>query len=189
MERARRFIPAATINRVILRGICSRSTRSDCLMVIEMVHFHGVFNMPTDLGRKYSTDWRGRPPHMLAPDIPVWYRFLAAYSELFLSLWYDSFLGGPALSPEEKRDPMERMWRANTSKRTDAIAETEDEVWLIEVSDYPGMRALGQLMTYQTLWLEDPKIAKIERLVCVAGRIDQDIGAACAKFGIQLYIV
>lgn len=126
---------------------------------------------------------------MLETDIPVWHRFLDRYGDFFISLYYDSFLGGPFLTPEEEKDPMKRMWRANTSKRTDAIAETEKEVWLIEVSDYPGMRAVGQLHTYQALWLEDPKIMKIERMVLVCDRLDTDIGAACGKFGFQVYII
>jgi len=126
---------------------------------------------------------------MLAPDIPVWYRFLEIYGSWFKNLYYDSFLGGPYLSEEEEKDPMKRMWRANTAKRTDAIAETENEVWLIEVSEYPGMRAVGQLHTYQALWLEDPKIMKIERMVLVCARLDADIGAACGKFGFQVYII
>lgn len=126
---------------------------------------------------------------MLAPDIPVWYRFLEKYGDRFEKLYYDSFLGGAFLSEEDEKDAMKRMWRANTAKRTDAIAETEEEVWLIEVSEYPGMRAIGQLHTYQTLWIEDPKITKIERLILVCERLDNDIAAACGKFGFQVYIV
>ena len=145
--------------------------------------------MPTTLGHKFSTDWRGDPPHMLAPDIPVWYRFLDTYKFEILNLYYDCFLGGPYLTPEEEKDPIKRSWRAITSKRADAIAETEKEVWIIEVSDYPGMRAVGQLFTYQTLWLEDPKIEKLERLLLVCSRIDTDIGAACGKMGVLVYVV
>jgi len=81
------------------------------------------------------------------------------------------------------------MWRYNTSKRADAIAETETEVWIIEVADYPGLRAVGQLNVYQTLWIEDLKINKPERMVLVSERIDNDLGAACARFGIQIYLV
>ena len=93
------------------------------------------------------------------------------------------------MTPEEEKDPMKRMWRANTAKRADAIGETEAEVWIVEVSNYPGMRAIGQLFTYQTLWLEDPRIAKIERLLLVCGRIDADIAAAAGKMGILVYVV
>lgn len=145
--------------------------------------------MPTTLGKQYSIDWRGDPPHMLQPDIPVWYRFLELYGGEIRALYYDCYLGGPYLSPEDEKDWMKRMWRANTAKRADAIGETDTEVWIIEVSNYPGMRAVGQMLTYQTLWLEDPRIAKLERLLLVCGRIDEDIAAACGKMGILVYVV
>lgn len=145
--------------------------------------------MPTELKRKYRLDWRGKPPHMLRADIPVWYRFLEKYGDMFTGLYYDCLLGGPFLTRKEEDDPLKRMWRATTAKRPDAIAELENEVWLIEVSDYPGMRAVGQLHTYQALWLEDPKIAKIEKMCLVCSRLDTDIGAACGKFGFMVFII
>lgn len=145
--------------------------------------------MPTDLGRPYEIDWRGKPPHMLPVDVPVWFRFLDAYGSQIQSLYYDCLLGGPFLTPEQEQDPFQRMWRFNTSKRADAIAEVQTEVWIIEVASYPGLRAVGQLQVYQTLWIENPKIIKPERLMLVTERIDADLGAACGKFGIQVYLV
>ncbi len=126
---------------------------------------------------------------MLAPDVPVWYRFLERYGRYFKALYYDCLLGGPFLTPEQAKDPFQKMWQYNTSKRADAIAETESELWIIEVADYPGLRASGQLIVYQTLWLEDPKIAKPDVMVLVSERLDNDLGAACAKAGIQIYLV
>lgn len=126
---------------------------------------------------------------MLKADLPVWDRWLKKYGQLLQWVYYDCFLGGPFLTPDQEADPMMKMWAANTAKRADAMGETENEIWIIEVSDYPGMRAIGQLLTYQTLWLEDPKINKIERLCLVCGRLDTDIGAAAGKVGIQCYIV
>jgi hypothetical protein len=145
--------------------------------------------MPTILGNQYEIDWRGRPPHMLDPDVPVWYRFLDLYGSMLKALYYDCLLGGPFLTPDQESDPFQRMWRFNTSKRADAIGETAAEVLIIEVANYPGLRAVGQLQVYQTLWIEDPRIIKPERLVLVAERIDNDLGAACGKFGIQVYLV
>jgi len=126
---------------------------------------------------------------MLEVDIPVWYRFLDSWGDLFVNLYYDCFLGGPAMSEADFEDSMKRMWHALTAKRPDVIAETEDEVWIIEVSLNPTLRALGQLMTYQTLWIEDQKIEKIERMAMVCDRVEPDIGAAAGKFGFQIYIV
>lgn len=145
--------------------------------------------MPTLLGRKYACDWRGKPPHMLAPDIPVWYRFLDEWAEHFVTLYYDCLLGGPELDPIKDEDKMEYMWRALTSKRADAIAETRNEVWIIEVSAYPGMRALGQLITYQTLWRQDAKINKPDKMVLVADQVDQDVISSYSTQDITLHLV
>ena len=144
--------------------------------------------MPTELGQKYSITWRGAPPHMLAPDIPVWYRFLETYGDLFVNLYYDCLLGGPTLSPKQAEDPFWRMWRANTAKRADAIAELENEVWIIEVSMRPGLRAVGQLMVYLSLWMEDPVIIKPEKSLLVCEEVDTDLISAAARFGILTYV-
>ena len=145
--------------------------------------------MPTILGEKYDTGWRGSPPHMLAPDVPVWYRFLESWGFEFEALYYDVLLGGPVLSPEQEADKYWRMWRANTCKRADAIAETKDQVWIIEVADRPGLRAIGQLMTYLALWTEDPKILKPEIAVLVCEVIDTDLIASAAKYGMRTYVM
>jgi len=126
---------------------------------------------------------------MLETDHPVWYRFLDKYGQFFKALYYNCLLGGPFLTEKQAADPMLKMWRSNTSKRADAIADLEDEVWIIEVANYPGLRAVGQLEVYQSLWIEDPKIIKPERLILVCERIDNDLGFACSQRGVQIYVV
>ncbi len=145
--------------------------------------------MPTTLKQKYSIEWRGNPPHMLPPDIPVWYRFLDTWGHKIIALYYDCLLGGPFLTPEEERDPVKKSWRYVNAKRPDAIAETQKEVWIIEVAANPGLRAMGQCIAYQSLWLEDPKIAKIERPVLIVETLDTDLGAACARMGVLIFVV
>lgn len=145
--------------------------------------------MPTSLGREFTTGWRGRPPHMLDPDVPVWYRFLDKYGQFFERLYYDCLLGGPSFTEEELKDPINKMWRLNNSKRADAIAELDDEVWIIEVAERPGLRAVGQLMVYRNLWIEDTPIMKPEKIVLVASAFDHDLLASAAQMGIEIYIV
>jgi len=144
--------------------------------------------MPTDLGKPYALEWRGNPPHMLARDVPVWYRFLEKWSSGILNLYYDCLLGGPDLVAEEKKDPLKWMWRVNLAKRADAIAEFSNEVWIIEVASDPGLRFLGQIQIYRSLWLRDPPIDKIEKPVLVAERIDPDILDAAGMYGVMVFL-
>lgn len=145
--------------------------------------------MSTQLGRPYALDWRGDPPHMLKPDIPVWWRFLEKYGSPFINLYYDCLLGGPFITQEELKDPLKRDWKVLLSKRADAIAELTDQVWIIEVAKEPGLRALGQVQTYRSLWLRDPKINKIEKPVLVGERIDPDLLDATGMHGVLTFIV
>ena len=145
--------------------------------------------MPTVLGRPYSLFWGGDPPHMLQPDIPIWREFQARYSAFWSALYMDCKLGGPYYTPEQLADPMIKMWRDVLVKRADAIAELEDEVWIIEVSADPGLRAIGQLLTYQTLWIRDPPIQKPEKLVLVCHTIETDLLDAAGMRSLQVYIV
>lgn len=145
--------------------------------------------MPTQLGKRYELIWRGDPPHMLKPDIPIWYRFLAIYSAPFLNLYYDCALGGPSLDADEMKDPLKVMWRGLLVKRADAIAELENEVWIIEVSADPGLRAVGQLLSYGHLWKRDPKIDKPLKLVLVSGTIEEDLADVVSSYGVLIFIV
>jgi len=145
--------------------------------------------MPTDLGKPYALDWRGHPPHMLRQDVPVWYRFLENWGSGFLNLYYDCLLGGPYLTQEEKKDPLKWMWRVNLAKRADAIAELENEVWIIEVAPDPGLRVIGQLQTYRALWLRDPKINKLETMILVSEVPNEDLFDAASMLGISIYIL
>jgi len=93
------------------------------------------------------------------------------------------------ITDQEAQDPLKKSWRYVNSKRPDAIAETEKEVWIIEVSANPGLQAMGQIVAYQALWQEDPKIEKLDRAVLIVETLDSDLGAAVAKFGVMVFVV
>ena len=124
---------------------------------------------------------------MLALDIPVWYKFLEKWGSAFVNIYYDCLLGGPLIDAEEEKDPMKRMWRYLASKRADVIAELEKEVWIIEVTFDAGLRSLGQVQTYRTLWIRDPKIMKPEKCVIVCGKISPDFLDTAAMYGILVF--
>jgi len=127
---------------------------------------------------------------MLVPDVPIWYRFLPIYGGLFVNLYYDVLIGGPYFTQEELKDPLKKMWYQNLAKRADALGELENEIWIIEVTADPGLRAIGQLQSYRALWLRDPKIIKPERLVLVSETIEPDLldvaGDLLARIGVAL---
>ena len=145
--------------------------------------------MPTTLGKPFALDWRCQPPHLLDFDVNVWYRFLDHHRPETLKLYYDVLLGCHDMTRESLKDPMLRMWYYNTAKRVDAVIETPDEVWLIEVSNTLAMRAIGQAMSYPILWAQDPLINKMEKSVLVGETMDLDLMGVAGKLGVTVFLV
>ena len=131
--------------------------------------------MPTDLGEPYAITWRGDPPQMLPPDVPLWHLFLDRYASNFERFYYNVRVGGPDISSIKADLAIAKMWYASTAKRIDVIAEKKKEIWIIEVASAPYIRAVGQCLTYPFLWMLDPKIPKPALMVLVCYYIDADL--------------
>jgi hypothetical protein len=97
---------------------------------------------------------------MLRVDVPIWYNFLEEHKEKFIALYYDCLLGGPGFTPANYTEKLRGMWKYLGSKRADVIAETKEAIWIIEVTNDVKVKAMGQLMMYKSLWLDDPKSTK-----------------------------
>jgi len=125
---------------------------------------------------------------MLKVDVPVWYEFLEKHKEKFISIYYDCRLGGPGYTPSEYDEKLRGMWKYLGSKRADVIAETEKEVWIIEVTSLATIKALGQLLLYKSLWLEDPRIDKPVIMVLVSDYTDANVEAGMKSYGIRVFL-
>lgn len=146
--------------------------------------------MPTDLGPEYSPLWKGKYPHMLDEDMPLWDKFRTANAQLFERIYYDVRIGGVLPGPEYGDEKMRKMYYDVTAKRIDALAELKDQIWIVEVAVRPGLRATGQLMTYLALWMKDPKILKPTYAVLVTQTLDADLEEALKTYGMLVrYVV
>lgn len=145
--------------------------------------------MPTELGDEYSPHWRGKYPHMLPEDYPIWEKYISQHEHEFERLYYNVRVGGQVIDDPNISPEMLKMWYSVNAKRIDVLAEKEDEVWIIEVTSRPGLRAVGQLATYLVLWLEDMKPAKPAKTVLVCERLDPDIERTLPVYGMQAYTV
>lgn len=145
--------------------------------------------MPTVLGDKFANTWRGKPLQMQETDYPIWLRFLDQYGDLFHTFYYNVMVGEFAIELPEDASFEEKIQRASLSKKIDAIAVSDTDVWIIEVATSPGLRAIGQLMTYRSLWFEDPKFILNEHFVLVAEAIDRDLISAASQNGIEVIIM
>ena len=145
--------------------------------------------MPTELGQPYKVDWAGTPPHMLMTDLPVWKRFQEKFGSIFKHFYFDVKVGGPDISLIKADPAIAYMWWELKAKKIDVIAEKEDEIWIIEVATRPGLRAVGQILSYRALWALDPKIEKIAQYYLVSDTVDSDLEFSCLVNGIRVLLV
>lgn len=145
--------------------------------------------MPTTLGDEFSPLWRGKYPAMMPEDRPIWNKFLDKNYLLFKKIYYNVRLGGVYPGPDQGDETMRRSFYEVTAKRIDALCELKDEVWIVEVASRPGLRATGQLLTYQALWLDDIRIQKPVKMVLVSNSIDTDLRRALEINGVLVRLV
>lgn len=127
-------------------------------------------------------------PHLLPHDIQVWERFLQQHRADYTHFDYDVRVGqgrdpGPSISAKYRQLGIELSQR-----RIDAIGHTATHLDIIEITTRAGIHAIGQLVTYPTLYLESyhPTLPLRQCLVC--SELAPDVDSTLAKLGIHLYI-
>ncbi len=145
--------------------------------------------MPVFLGSVYNASWKGNPPGMAPLDYPIWQNFLSRFSPLVRRVYYNVRVGGGSVGPETKNPDDMLMWLSITMLRIDAVIETKNEVWIIEVKPNAGRTAFGAVKIYETLWNADPKIDKPAIPVVVTDTITPQMLAIFELNNIKVVIV
>lgn len=144
--------------------------------------------MPTTLGEPHPITYRGKYPHLLPEDYPVWESFLRDHAHDYSRFYYDARLGGPTYPTEPAADKWTLLWSLLKPFRPDVIADTPDGWTIIEITAHAGVRALGQIVLYDALWRRAPIDTRpaITALLCY--NIDPDIAAVVMDLGHRLMI-
>lgn len=142
--------------------------------------------MPTTLGEPFEVTWDGAPEQMLEQDVPLWHLFRKKYGSQFSHFFYNVRVGGPDLKNVKADEKLLKMWYDVTAKRIDAIGEKNQEIWIIEVASIPGIRAIGQILSYRFLWNLDIKIKKLVKDVLLCYRIDNDLEMVLKHYGVMV---
>jgi len=132
---------------------------------------------------------RAKYPHLLQADANLWDRFLARNPRRFEDILYDIRVG-EGRDPGDDYNPSIRQMAIDLSqRRIDAIGITPDEMYIIEISCRPGLKAVGQLIAYPILFAEKYPTTKAIRTLLVAETIESDVEPVLKKANIpfELY--
>ncbi|MBA7532757.1 hypothetical protein ES705_24987 [subsurface metagenome] len=114
-------------------------------------------------------------PHMLAEDTAVWSKYLAAPVHRIKEVWYDVHVGRPVsgVKPDDKLGM--RIASGITRKRIDVVARVGGGLWVVEIKPFAGMMALGQILSYTRLFIEEYRPEEEVRSVVVCDSLDPDL--------------
>lgn len=122
------------------------------------------------------------------PSTELWRKWLELYEDRFDSFEYNVRVGrgldpGPNASEE-----MKRMWYMVTTKRVDVVAERENQTWVIEIEERPGLRTLGQVQGYLYLLPQYRAVREVLIGAVISGRMGFDMAGAFRGHQILYFI-
>lgn len=91
-------------------------------------------------------------PHLLQPDIDLWKRYLADDPDNFIDYDYDVRVGAGRDPGSAAPENIRKMSLDLSQRRIDAIGYKADSLTIIEITLSAGLRAIGQLVAYPTLF-------------------------------------
>ena len=127
-------------------------------------------------------------PHFLAADTDVWTRYLRNPIVPIKEVWYDVHVGGAVqLLPDA--DEMDRRIAAGvTRKRIDVVAKIGAGFWIIEVKPVAGMTAIGQIIIYTRLFLQEFQVTGEVFPVIIVDEVDQDVAPEIDSLGVVVIV-
>ena len=113
--------------------------------------------------------------HMLPREEVIWDAYIARHGLPEGLVDYDVHLGEGAPLDESWPAWMKSMVKSLSTHRLDVVVIRPLEVVIVEIKSVAGMSAVGQLLGYEALWLQEYGTEKPVTLVCVCERAESDM--------------
>jgi len=91
--------------------------------------------------------------------------------------------------PEYQSENERKMWLTNIAKKADAVCETPVEIYVIEVKTFLRPSAVGQALTYKTLYKEQFKPTKPVIPAIIASVGNPDMQHVCDVYNIKTWVI
>lgn len=117
-------------------------------------------------------------PHLLPDDILIWEQFLDQFPDLYQIIDYDVRVGEGRPMPDLPTPNLVRMAVDLSQRRIDAVGHRDNTRTIIEITHTAGLKAIGQIMAYPTLYRQKYPGAYQLKSMLVAGELESDIRPA-----------
>lgn len=115
--------------------------------------------------------------------------FLRDWHHLYDSVEFQAHVGGGIDCGETFTESIRRMYRHNSQKRVDMLAQGPFGVTIIEIKHKLDLASLGQLVGYRWLWtFEHPKPHEYVELVALGFECLEDVAYTMRALGVRLVL-
>lgn len=123
-------------------------------------------------------------PHLMPREIPIWESWLSAHPDEYDRYEYDVRVGESIIPPPDLDANLADMAVSLAKKRIDVIGWRGQAPTIIEIKDYAGLTAIGQLISYPLLFtLEFPTVQPPD-VRLVTARLLPDVGNILQILGV-----
>ena len=134
----------------------------------------------------------GKYPHMLPGEVDIWDRYLDHHLDEYKSFEYDVHVGTPPPPEVLAKYPISIQGAilATYLYRIDVVATRKNnEIEIIEVKEFAGTTALGQVLLYDYLYRRDFKPAQRVRRRIVTDRTTKDLIEVAKYYSVEVSVV
>ena len=143
----------------------------------------------TSPGQKYPPNFKGKPPHMSPEDLIIWEKWREEAVKGAKWLYFDVGVGEGIKYEGEFPDWLVRSWIRVTQKRIDVLIQRSQSIDIVELRNGATANAVGRLLMYEMLYLDDPIFSMNVKLILVTNRYDKDLERLCNKFNIKYHVI
>jgi len=118
---------------------------------------------------------KSRYVHMMHEDYATWTSLLKSDQNELDEVWYDVHVGRPMAVPAGSPAYMQDVANGVSRKRIDVVGRIGSSMIIIEVKPHANMEAIGQVITYADLFIEEFEIHGSVSAMIVATTCDADI--------------
>jgi hypothetical protein len=141
-----------------------------------------------ELGPKFTRAAVNPWPGMSAQDTIIWLRALEVVTQPGDTIYYNVRLGPQRVTSMFVPPEIERQWQQVNAKRIDLVIQRPGQWIIVEVRHIATSAALGRLIQYKKLWLNDwPE--RVPDLLLVTDWMDPDLPELLGIAGISYLVI
>lgn len=127
------------------------------------------------LGPGEKPEVRAKYVHLWQKDYATWTAFLQSKAMNLEEVWYDVHVGRPMDVPKGSPEYMQDVVDGVSRKRIDVVGRVGAGLFIIEIKPEANMKAIGQVVTYTNLFIQEFTITGPVQAMIVATTCDADI--------------